>query len=59
MEIILKGEPKEIAALVLAVQGRQMEMEEIADGVSTIFAAKLHQTFQEHLVEARARRAAQ
>lgn len=58
MEVILKGEPKEIAALVLAVQGRQMEMDEIADGVGTIFATKLHQTFQEHLAEARARREA-
>lgn len=25
MEIIIKGEPKEIAALVLAVQGRQLD----------------------------------
>lgn len=77
MEVILKGEPKEIAALVLAVQGRQMavqgrkmkmvsihtphtesDMEKIADGVGEIFATKLHQTFQEHLAEARARREA-
>lgn len=42
MEVIIRGEPKEIAALVLAVQGRQMEMEEIADGVGTIFATQVH-----------------
>lgn len=59
MEVIFKGEPKEIAALVLAVQGRQMEMEEIADGVGTIFATQVHQLLQQHLTEAQARRAAQ
>lgn len=59
MEIIIKGEPKEIAALVLAVQGRQMEMEDIADGVGTIFATQVHQLLQKQVAEAQARRAAQ
>lgn len=59
MEIIIKGEPKEIAALVLAVQGRQMEMEDIADGVGTIFATSVHQLLQKQVAEAQARRAAQ
>lgn len=58
MEMIIRGEPKEIAALVLAVQGRQMEMEEIADGVGEIFATKIHQQIQSDLAKARARRAA-
>lgn len=59
MEVILKGEPKEIAALVLAVQGRQVEMEEIADGVGEIFATALHQKLQADLAKARARRESQ
>lgn len=58
MELILKGEPKEIVALILAVQGRQMEMEEIADSVGEIFATKIHQQIQADLAKARARRAA-
>lgn len=59
MKVILKGEPKEIAALVLAAQGRQMEMEEIADGVGTIFATQVHQLLQKQVAESRARREAQ
>lgn len=59
MEMIIRGEPKEIAALVLAVQGRQMELEEIADGVGTIFATQVHQLLQKRVAETQARRAAQ
>lgn len=56
MEINIKGDAKEIAALVLAVQGRRVEMEEIADGVGEIFAKTLHQTIQDELARSRARR---
>lgn len=59
MEMIIRGEPKEIAALVLAAQGRQIDMEEIADGVGTIFATQVHQLLQKQVAETRARREAQ
>lgn len=44
MEIIIKGEAKEIAALVLAVQGRQPE--DVAEVVGAEFARKLHQAIK-------------
>lgn len=47
MEITIKGEAKEIAALVLAVQERQGE------DVISDFAEKLHQEIQNRLEAAR------
>lgn len=47
MEIIIKGDAKEIAALVLAVQGRQSE--DVAEEVFTEFAEKLHKEINHRL----------
>lgn len=43
MKVILEGNPKEIAALVLAVQERR------AEDVSAEFSEKLHQEIQNRL----------
>lgn len=47
VEIIIKGEAKEIAALVLAVQGRQAE--DVAEEVFSGFAEKLHKEINHRL----------
>lgn len=54
MEIIIKGEAKEIAALVLAVQGRQAE--DVAEEVFSGFAEKLHKEINHRLEASRSAR---
>lgn len=41
MEIIIKGDPKEIAALVLAVQGQQISVDEIMKQITDQIASEL------------------
>ncbi len=41
MEVIIKGDPKEIAALVLAVQGRQISVDEIMKQIPDQIASEL------------------
>ena len=41
MEIIIKGDPKEIAALVLAVQGQQISVDEIMEQITDQIASEL------------------
>ena len=41
MEIIIKGVPKEIAALVLAVQGQQISVDEIMKQITDQIASEL------------------
>ena len=41
MEVIIKGDPKEIAALVLAVQGRQISVDEIMKQITDQIASEL------------------
>ena len=41
MEIIIKGGPKEIAALVLAVQGQQISVDEIMKQITDQIASEL------------------
>lgn len=47
MEIIIKGGPKELAVLALAVQGRQAE--DVAEIVGAEFVKKLHQEIKNQL----------
>lgn len=54
MEIIIKGEAEEIAALVLAVQGRQAE--DVAEEVFSGFAEKLHKEINRWLEVSRSSR---
>lgn len=51
MEIIIKGEAKEIAALVLAVQKRRAE--DVAEEVGAEFSKKLHQRIKDQLEASR------
>ncbi len=55
MEVIIRGEPNEIAALVLAVQGRQTLVEEVGADL----AKGIHQELQARLAEYRAGRESQ
>lgn len=41
MEVIIKGDPKEIAALVLAVQGQQISVDEIMKQITDQIASEL------------------
>ncbi len=41
MEIIIKGDPKEIAALVLAVQERQISVDEVMKQIANQIASEL------------------
>ena len=41
MEIIIKGDPKEIAALALAVQERQISVDEIMKQITDQIASEL------------------
>ncbi|MEI3578968.1 MAG: hypothetical protein V8Q30_02620 [Acutalibacteraceae bacterium] len=41
MEVIIKGDPKEIAALVLAVQGRHTPVDEIMKQITHPIASEL------------------
>ncbi len=41
MEIIIKGDPKEIAALVLAAQGQQISVDEIMKQITDQIASEL------------------
>ena len=54
MEIIIKGESKEIAALVLAVQGRRAE--DVSEEVFAEFAEKLHKEINHQLEVSRSSR---
>lgn len=51
MEIIIKGEAEEIAALVLAVQRRRAE--DVAEEVGAEFSKKLHQRIKDQLEASR------
>ena len=54
MEIIIKGEAEEIAALVLAVQKRRAE--DVAEEVGAEFSKKLHQRIKDQLEASRSAR---
>ena len=41
MEIIIKGDPKEIAALALAVQERQISVDEVMKQIANQIASEL------------------
>ena len=41
MEVIIKGDPKEIAALALAVQGQQISVDEIMKQITDQIASEL------------------
>ena len=41
MKIIIKGDPKEIAALALAVQGQQISVDEIMKQITDQIASEL------------------
>lgn len=41
MEIVIRGDPKEIAALVLAVQGRQISVDEVMKQIANQIASEL------------------
>lgn len=41
MEIVIRGDPKEIAALVLAVQERQISVDEIMKQITDQIASEL------------------
>ena len=41
MEIVIRGDPKEIAALVLAVQGQQISVDEIMKQITDQIASEL------------------
>lgn len=50
MEVIIKGDPKEIAALVLAVQGQQISVDEIMKQITDQIASELSSVhIQDHL----------
>lgn len=51
MEIIIKGEAEENAALVLAVQKRRAE--DVAEEVGAEFSKKLHQRIKDQLEASR------
>ena len=51
MEIIIKGEAEEIAALVLAVQ--KWRAEDVAEEVGAEFSKKLHQRIKDQLEASR------
>lgn len=41
MEIVIRGDPKEIAALVLAVQERQISVDEVMKQIANQIASEL------------------